>query len=241
MPFADQYVIGGTKSVLNKYMAHPPCPGFVEKDFKSDETQLVLLNSAQSFSLDTEKKIPDESYQFFTEEDKDAFVQKHLLDSKYDYETFSFNKQVSLERLISYARTRLWEKQKQLNSFHNSRIYIEIEDSEDLYEIDLENENLKKMKSNDEKKQPYLTMSFGFDLAVMLFLGHISWNIADAALFIDFDRVPNTYDPEIYKLINLLKSINLCLVKKLKSMEGLWEKDSLLILSLKYLVTMVVH
>ena len=39
----------------------------------------------------------------------------------------------------------------------------------------------------------------------LLLLGHISWNIADAALFLDYDRVPNKYDPEIHAFINYLR------------------------------------
>ena len=39
----------------------------------------------------------------------------------------------------------------------------------------------------------------------MLLMGHISWNIADAALFLDFDRVPNDYDPRVHANLNHLR------------------------------------
>jgi UDP-MurNAc hydroxylase len=39
----------------------------------------------------------------------------------------------------------------------------------------------------------------------MLLLGHVSWNIADAALFLDYERVPNLYDSQLYVYLNYLK------------------------------------
>lgn len=33
----------------------------------------------------------------------------------------------------------------------------------------------------------------------------VSWNIADVALFLDYERVPNRYDPQVYFLLNILK------------------------------------
>jgi UDP-MurNAc hydroxylase len=36
----------------------------------------------------------------------------------------------------------------------------------------------------------------------MLLIGHMSWNIADAALFLGYERLPNMYDPSVYVLLN---------------------------------------
>jgi UDP-MurNAc hydroxylase len=56
-----------------------------------------------------------------------------------------------------------------------------------------------------EPDAPYLRVSCGYTLMIMLLLGQVSWNIADAALFLDYDRMPNIYEPEIYVCLNLLK------------------------------------
>ena len=42
-------------------------------------------------------------------------------------------------------------------------------------------------------------------LMAMLLMGHVSWNIADAALFLDYERQPNVYDPSLYVLLNFLR------------------------------------
>ena len=40
---------------------------------------------------------------------------------------------------------------------------------------------------------------------IMLLLGAVSWNIADAALFIDYERIPNVYDANVYVHLNYLR------------------------------------
>ena len=39
----------------------------------------------------------------------------------------------------------------------------------------------------------------------MLLIGHMSWNIADASLFLDYERRPNVYDTSVYVLLNYLR------------------------------------
>jgi UDP-MurNAc hydroxylase len=53
--------------------------------------------------------------------------------------------------------------------------------------------------------KPYLRISAPDTLMSMILIGHVSWNIADAALFLDFDRQPNVYDPSVYVLMNFLR------------------------------------
>ena len=59
MPFADQYLIAGTRSHLNQYMAHPASPGAVipATEAAGLTDRLLLLNSGQSFDLETKQKI----------------------------------------------------------------------------------------------------------------------------------------------------------------------------------------
>ena len=43
------------------------------------------------------------------------------------------------------------------------------------------------------------------DVFILLLLGHMSWNMADGALFIMYKRKPNLMDPKLYAFINYLK------------------------------------
>ena len=52
-------------------------------------------------------------------------------------------------------------------------------------------------------EQPYIKLLMGSTLLSMLLINHMSWNMADA--FIDYERVPNVYNPQDYVLLNHLR------------------------------------
>ena len=67
-------------------------------------------------------------------------------------------------------------------------------------------EDFEEISIGSDLIEPYLRISVSRNLLIMLLIGHISWNIADAAFFLDYDRAPNKYDPELYALLNYLRS-----------------------------------
>jgi UDP-MurNAc hydroxylase len=207
VPFADQYVVAGSRSHLNKFVSHPPCPGAVRDRMASEGLgdRLVLLNSGQSFDFDTLSKSPEAAYRAFSEEDRERYIAQHLLDKRYDHEAFSFNPGIAVDRLISHARKRLWDIQQRKKYTPSFSLYIDVNDRAKRYQIRLDREDVVEIDSKSPLEKPYLRVGCGYTLMIMLLLGHVSWNIADAALFLDYERVPNIYDSEIYVYLNYLK------------------------------------
>jgi len=208
MPFADEWCVGGSRSHLNKFVAHSSCKGSVKSLYEDAnlESNLLLLNSGQEYDFNTNQKLPDEPYKHFTDEDRDQYIRSNLNNVTYDYEKFSFETAVSLSRLIRYARTRQWDMQKRLNFFPDFNFYFESVDANQRFCINAKTEDIEEGTLSSQLIEPYLRISVSRDLLIMLLLGHISWNIADAAFFLDYDRAPNNYDPEIYALLNYLKA-----------------------------------
>ncbi len=206
-PFADQYAIAGSRSHLNRYMAHPPCPGFVEKPFQKAKinSELLLLNSAQTFDFKNRKKNPQEPYRHFSEKDREEYIQSDLIPKRYDYEGFNLSHSVHFDRLVQYARIRLLSHQEKDKYFPNFSYYLDVPDRKERFRIPLAEKTAQKVEWAAPLKTPYLRVSARSTLMALLLLGHISWNIADAALFLDYDRVPNKYDPEIHAFINYLR------------------------------------
>jgi UDP-MurNAc hydroxylase len=207
VPFADQYVVAGSRSELNRHVSHPPCPGVVRAPMEAEklDARLILLNSGQSFDFDSQSKIPDVPYQFFTEEDRERYISESLRHKLYDHERFAFNPGIAIDRLISQARTRLWIIQQHKRFMPVHSIYLDVQDRMKRYQIKLDREEVINVDWIAPLETPYLRVSCGYTLMVMLLIGHVSWNIADAALFLDYERVPNTYHPEIYVCLNYLK------------------------------------
>jgi len=208
LPFADAWCVGGSRSDLNKFVAHSSCRGIVEKPFMDAklESNLLLLNTGQEYNFDTNKKLPDEPYIYYTDNDRDEYIARELNDVSYDHEKFSFESGVSLPRLVKYARSRQWDAQKRQGYFPDFSFYFDSIDTNQRFCINATVEDVTITTTASELVEPYLRISVSRDLLIMLLIGHISWNIADAAFFLDYDRVPNKYDPEIYALLNYLRA-----------------------------------
>ena len=208
IPFADAWCVGGSRSDLNKFVAHSSCRGIVERPFKDSNLQsnLLLINTGQDYNFDTNKKTPDEPYTYYTENDRDDYIASKLTDVSYDYEKFTFEPAVSLPRQLKYARSRQWDAQKRLNYFPEFSFYFDTIDTDQRFHISTLTEDVNISSTDTDLVKPYLRISVPRNLLIMLLIGHISWNIADAAFFLEYDRVPNTYDPEIYALLNYLRA-----------------------------------
>jgi UDP-MurNAc hydroxylase len=206
MPFADQYVIGGSRSALNQYLPHPPDGGVVLEALKKVgmESKALLLNSAQSFDFESGQKSPDEPFHFHSGEEKERYIETVIKDSRYDYEGFELDRRVSFERLIGYARAHLWKAQERDHYFPKFTYYLDIPDWEKRVEIDLSQPEPRPIPWQAPLREPYLRVAAPSNLMAMLLIGHISWNIADAALFLDYERVPNVYDPKLHAFVNHL-------------------------------------
>lgn len=207
MPFADQYVIAGSRSHLNQYISHPPSPEIVCERFGSyvGNAQILLMNSGQSFDFDIERFDPDTPYESHSGEDREKYIVETLQDKKYEHELFKLSPSVSLSRLVQIARCRLWEEQTRRDSFPKWTVYIEVQQRNELFEINLTNENVEIHDLNKQLIEPYLRIVLSPTLAAMILIGHMSINIADAALFVDYERKPDIYEPELYFLLNLLR------------------------------------
>jgi UDP-MurNAc hydroxylase len=208
MPFADQYVIAGSRSHLNRFISHSACPGVVREGFESRVavSKLLLLNSAQSFDFDEKKLSPDVPYKYYSEEDREAYVRDNLKDKRYEHEMFPLNPSVSLSRLVRYARQRLWGDQQRRKSFPDWHVYIDVPERGERFLIKMDNEEVVDLTTSSELTGRYLRISMPATLAAMILIGHVSINIADAALFLDYERCPDVYEPELYVLLNMLRS-----------------------------------
>lgn len=205
MPFADQYVIVGNKYELNKFMPHPASAGVLKDFYKASASQsLLLLNSGQSYELETGVLHPLEAFYQHSEEEKLQYAFEHR-NSKYDFEQFKFSKSVNLVSLLNAAGTNYFKKLNALNVKSETSFVIEVSDWKKKYLIDNYSFSITEVNFDSTDVEPYLKVEVEAGLLVLLLVGQISWNIADAALFIQYTRMPNVYDPKIHSLWNYLK------------------------------------
>jgi UDP-MurNAc hydroxylase len=208
MPFADQYVIAGSRAHLNRYISHTASPPLLLEQLIAEAglaDRLLLLNAGQTFDFKTGTRTPDEPFRRYTEEDREAYIAAHLRGVKYDYEALAIDPRVSIERLARVARERLWLDQQKRSLFRPVTLCLDVPDRNARYRIPLDRNEVESGTMDDPPAEPYLRVVANSTLMTLLLIGHVSWNIADAALFLDYERRPNTYDPAVYVLLNLLK------------------------------------
>jgi UDP-MurNAc hydroxylase len=205
MPFADQYVIVGKKHELNKYMPHPSSPGILRDYFRdTPSTKLLLLNSGQAFDLAEKTVTPQSEYIDFSEQEKTEYANS-FKNTLYDYEKFELSKNVNLPELLRASSENLFRNIKRLQVVTDTKFIIEINDWKRKFIVDNKMFHLSEVDYESVDAEPFLKVSVEACLLTLLLISHISWNIADAALFINYTRCPNNYDPLIHSLFNYLK------------------------------------
>jgi len=196
MPFADQYCIVGKRSHLNEWLPHPPGPGCMEEicNEAGIGEKVLLLNSGQSYDFESGSKIPNEPYKHFKESDREDHVKELNKQSfVYDHDKIEFEHTIPVDRLIKYARDRMWTQQQRDNFFEDFNYYIRIEDTKRMFTFNLKHQDVTEIEYGTVLPEPYLGATMPHNLLILILLGQISWNIADCACFIDYERVPNVY------------------------------------------------
>lgn len=206
-PFADQYVVAGSRAHLNQFVSHPSSPGVVKEPLEQVGLgdRLILLNSGQAYDFENGMKSPNESYHDVTEEDRERYIATVLKDKLYDHERVTFMPSVPVDRLVRYARERLWAIQQRKQAFSKVAFYLDFPGVKRRFRLPLDTAEVSEVPWDATLKQPFLRISGSDTLMSMLLIGHMSWNIADASLFLDYERRPNIYDTSVYVLLNYLR------------------------------------
>lgn len=206
-PFADQYVVGGSRAYLNRYIPHPP--GFTEVELALADAGLadvgLLLNPGQSIDLATGEIEPPGDLVRPTDEDREKYIAEVLSDAIYDHERVTFDRSVPIGRLVELARERLWAMQKRQDWFPRFDLVLDVPDRGQRFVLPLDAPSVETRAIDDALSLPHMRVIAASTLLTMMIIGHISWNIADAALFLDFDRRPNVYDPRLHANLNHLR------------------------------------
>ena len=60
------------------------------------------------------------------------------------------------------------------------------------------------LEGDNSLRQPHLRITAPSTLLTMMLINHVSWNMADGARFLDYDRRPDIYDPKFNAFLNHL-------------------------------------
>ena len=99
----------------------------------------------------------------------------------------------------------MWQEQERRKALPDWNIYIDVPERGERFLIPLGSPEVTDLDTQSALEGRYLRIAMPATLASLILIGHVSINIADAALFLDYERCPDVYEPELYVLLNLLR------------------------------------
>jgi hypothetical protein len=165
------------------------------------DKNLLLLNSGQSYDLETGKKDPDTPYYLHTEEELKEYI-KELETKKYDHEKVDMRDNVPIERMFTMARNKLWTMQEKKKNYPDTTLYFHITNQNRTFKLDYRKPDAAEVAPGTALEEPRIELSMNSTLFAMALINHVSWNMADQ--LIDYNRVPNIYNHQAYVLLNHL-------------------------------------
>ena len=207
---ASGHVLSGKNWQKNYEMAWPTSAAapyrFVhERLKKGDNFRPLLLNSGQQIDLDIEQGATFNSAIDYYENrsDRDLFIAQEASQVPYFYESFQLVPSVKFEHLLDLSLTR-WRR-------HLTSINLEVDW---VVQLGLPGGHFATLSLSSPydltyedslRKDRRLGIFADPRLLFFLLTGGFSWNIADAAGYIEYDRIPDDFIQEIYIALNHLR------------------------------------
>jgi UDP-MurNAc hydroxylase len=206
MPFAGDFVLGGSQHVKNSYLgtttvdhafefASPLVPGI----------EFIRLNEGLTFDT-TRGEITNGVYRPFDAAARDEYIEKTLSRLEYPHEKVPLNLD-SLETFfrasLPLARGNLWRWQQRFQSFPHCHVYLKVPSG--YFKFDFAQPDVEWAAEKPEWKEPMLACEMDFRLLQRIVSREAHWNNAEGGCHIDFDRRPNHYLPDVHTMMSFFQ------------------------------------
>lgn len=204
LPFAGQYILGGKLASLNKYRSPPYHEELIHlfppilKEEGTDAT-MVLLNSGESFSLDTQTAT--KSYISENPAERKRYIEEVLTKKKFSYEKQEENIEDFFERLNqAYEKMKYYQKEYDYHS--NWSVYIDT-GFDFLYRVPFDGSGLTKEKKGSELT-PFVRITLDPRLLDRILKKEAHWNNAEIGSHLTFYRNPEEYEVGVFRFLSFL-------------------------------------
>jgi UDP-MurNAc hydroxylase len=205
MPFAGTYVLGGLNWELNTYSPIPELhdvPSRFSEQLGIQDRLItpVLLNSGESFNLETETQ--SNPYSPINISEKWEYIKKELSAKKHPFE---FDPEVSLDDFLSIipeAYKRFCEKRKKIGFESETTILISLPENKLLKVPCIDNASGIEIADSVPKEfiEPYIYFQVDFRLLMRSFKGprYAHWNNIEVGALLKMERQPDKYEMGIH-------------------------------------------
>ncbi len=219
MACAGNHLVVGRGAVLNQEMTYLASPmaayRFTHEHLAAEVRRHVLpLNLAEGESWDADREETHDGDAVWAaamdegdwQERKSRFLTANSTPF-YDHDRIALPSRLDWRQLFSDAGTALLRSAADSRVEFNSHIYVDLPTapSPSLGHIDGKRRTINVVAATEPRTEPYLEISCDNNLMYQLLAGEFSWNIADAAGFLRYRRVPNVYDQQAVIALNYLR------------------------------------
>ena len=201
MPFAGTYTLRGKKAYLEKFRVVPELQEALNYYKENYGAGGLLLNSFQSFDLETKKSTAP--YKPIDYDKKIKYVEEVLSQYKYEYEN---DPEVTLEQfleLLPQAYSRYEQKRKEIKFASDTNIYLSLPD-EKMCKISCNGNGYDVINKKEFDDTKYVTYKVDYKLLYRILRGprYAHWNNAEIGSHILFSRQPEVYERGLYFSMN---------------------------------------
>ena len=208
IPVAGGYAIRGPKAetanwIQNRSLNHDELINFHRANGSYKEANIILVQPGLELDV-AQGKVVRGHYRAWSKSELLEFF-KELSLVKIEPKLKTEGPVPSLKKLLTDARTNLWNRQQKLEMIPNYSIYLELSDYNKCFELKLNENSLVEKNIEDKKNEPYLRMKLDQDTMMEWLLGYEDFNMLDSGHRISFFRKPNDYIVEAYYLMSMFR------------------------------------
>lgn len=219
MASAGNHVVVGRGAALSREMTYLSSPmaayRYVFDHFSPElHREVCPLNLAEGETWDAEGEVvgdPEAIWQAAMAEgdwqDRKRRFVAALADAPYDHDLMALPSDLDWRRLFLEAGGALLRTAAKSRNEFRSHLYIDLPAAKQALvgHIDGASRTVEVLAADAPRLAPYLEVSSDPTLVYQLLCGRFSWNIADAAGFLRYRRVPNHYDQQAVIALNYLR------------------------------------
>lgn len=196
IPFAGQYLLGGSLSHLNSFRGVPhleELPNLFEFHLQKNqlESRLILLNSMEHFDLENERS--SKPFEAPSADEREDYITHDLSKRSFSYEQTVFD-EVELQANIQSAYDHLLKYYTHWNYKPEQNIYIDFGKSSYLCLP----KDLSGTCYTQQLEEPYVKVVLDKKLFYLILNKKAHWNNAEIGSHLRFERKPDHYDRSLY-------------------------------------------
>jgi UDP-MurNAc hydroxylase len=203
MPFAGDFVLGGSQSAKNQFLGTTTVDHAVAyASSRLPDVKVVALN--EGMTLDTATgELLNGPYRPYDTAGRDRYIAEVLSKRPYPHEADAHDErqlEAFFREAMPICRENLWRWQSRMKGFPQCHIYLRVPSG--YFHFDFSKPEHDWVSADAPRQEPALECSMDLRLLRRILRREAHWNNAEGGCHIDFVRHPDNYLPDVHTLLS---------------------------------------